>query len=422
MPILKSLHKLDHSQILDENDGSRLASEAVTQSTVPQPTSRRVVLLTEIIAPYRIPVFNALAQNQAVNLHVIFLSETDATQRAWHIQKDEIFFSYEILPSWRRRIRDYNVLLNRGISAALNRAAPHVVLCGGYNYLASWQALAWARRNRVPVLLWCESTAQDRRNRYRLTELLKRQFLSQCTGFVASGQSASNYLQSLGFPRQRILLAPDAVDNDFFEKASAVARTNEREHRRRLGLPEHFFLFVGRLVKEKGVFDLLEAYARLQPEIRASFGLVFAGNGKEQVALTKRAAQRGCGRQVQCVGFAQREELALYYALADALVLPTHSDPWGLVVNEAMACGLPIIVSEVAGCAADLVEDGWNGRVFPARDVGKLSQAMYLLARRPELRLRMGKNSRERIRNFAPQACAFGLAAAAQAFGPGPGA
>ncbi len=70
-------------------------------------------------------------------------------------------------------------------------------------------------------------------------------------------------------------------------------------------------------------------------------------------------------------GFAQREDLAGLYALAEALVLPTHSDPWGLVVNEAMACGLPIIVSSVAGCAADLVEDGWNGYVVPPRDVEK---------------------------------------------------
>jgi 1,2-diacylglycerol 3-alpha-glucosyltransferase len=361
-------------------------------------------------------VFNALAQHEAVNLHVIFLSETDSTQRDWRIYKEEIRFSYEVLPAWRRRIGDYNILLNRRLWPALNGAEPAVVICGGYNYLASWQALLWARRKRVPLVLWSESTAQDQRSRYALLKLLKLKFLRACTGFVASGNSARHYLQRLGFSQQRIVVAPDAVDNYFFERASAAARKNEADHRHRLGLPAHFFLFVGRMVYEKGVFDLLQAYARLEPEVRASFGLIFAGTGKAQSALLRQAGRLGCAGEVQCVGFAQREELAAYYALADALILPTHSDPWGLVVNEAMACGLPIVVSEVAGCASDLVQDGWNGCVFRARDVDQLAAAMNLLAQKPELRRSMGHNSRERIRNYSPELCASGLATAAEAF------
>jgi len=95
------------------------------------------------------------------------------------------------------------------------------------------------------------------------------------------------------------------------------------------------------------------------------------------------------------------------------LVLPTHSEVWGLVVNEAMACGLPIIVSSVAGCVADLVEDGWNGYVVPPGDSEKLSVAINSLVRQPEQRQRMRARSSERIRNYSPEACADGLAAAA---------
>jgi glycosyltransferase involved in cell wall biosynthesis len=112
-------------------------------------------------------------------------------------------------------------------------------------------------------------------------------------------------------------------------------------------------------------------------------------------------------------GFAQREDLAGLYALAEALVLPTHSDPWGLVVNEAMACGLPIIVSNVAGCSVDLVEDGWNGYVVPPRDSEKLRVAIDSLIREPDLKAWMSVRSLERIRNYSPEACADGLAAAA---------
>jgi glycosyltransferase involved in cell wall biosynthesis len=100
-------------------------------------------------------------------------------------------------------------------------------------------------------------------------------------------------------------------------------------------------------------------------------------------------------------------------------VLPTHSDPWGLVVNEAMACGLPIIVSSVAGCSTDLVDDSWNGYVVPPRDSEKLSVAINSLLRQPELRQQMSAHSLERIRSYSPEACADGLAAAAISSGTG---
>ena len=101
----------------------------------------KLVLLTEIIAPYRIPVFNCLAEIDDIDLHVIFLAETDPTQRQWLVYKDEIRFSYEVLPSWRRRFGRHNVLLNRKLRPALQRARPDVIVCGGYNYLAAWECL-----------------------------------------------------------------------------------------------------------------------------------------------------------------------------------------------------------------------------------------------------------------------------------------
>jgi len=123
--------------------------------------SRRVVIITEIIAPYRIPVFNALARQDGIHLHVIFLSRTDASMRQWRVYEDEIKFSYEVLPSWRKRIGKYNLLLNQNVVTALRNAGPDVIVCGGYNYLASWQAMHWANRNGVQFLLWSESTARD---------------------------------------------------------------------------------------------------------------------------------------------------------------------------------------------------------------------------------------------------------------------
>ena len=380
--------------------------------------TRKTVILTEIIAPYRIPVFNALARRAGLDLHVIFLSETDPSLRQWRVYKDEIRFSYEVLPSWRFSIGHSDFVLNARLSASLKRFSPQAIICGGYNYVASWQALMWARRRGARFALWSESNAQDARALRKPVEFLKTRFLKRCDGFVVPGKSAFEYLSSLGAPAERIFIAPNAVDNTYFAAQAENTRAHATECREKLNLPSRFILFVGRLVPEKGVFDLLEAYAKLESNLRSEVGLVFAGDGVSREELAQRAKRISPGT-ICFPGFAQREDLAGLYGLAETLVLPTHSDPWGLVVNEAMACGLPIIVSSVAGCSADLVEDGWNGYVVPPRDAEKLSVAINSLVRQPELNLRMGAHSSERIRNYSPEACADGLAAAAMSAGTG---
>ncbi len=155
---------------------------------------RRLVILTEIISPYRIPLFNALARNGEVDLHVIFLAETDPTLRQWHVYRNEIQFSYQVLPSWRQRFGRHNLLLNRGVARALGASAPNVILCGGYNYVASWQALRWARAHKVPFVLWSESNAKDLRRGHAVVEFLKSSFLRKCSGFVVPGLAAQEYL------------------------------------------------------------------------------------------------------------------------------------------------------------------------------------------------------------------------------------
>jgi glycosyltransferase involved in cell wall biosynthesis len=373
--------------------------------------NRRVVIITEIIAPYRIPVFNALARHKGIDLHVIFLAENDPTQRQWLVYKHEIRFSYQVLPSWRRRVGRHSFLLNWGAEKALRRASPDFIICGGYNYVASWQSMIWARRNGVPFSLWAESTTRDFRSRYTLIEVLKTRFLRHCDAFVVPGKSSAEYLRDHGVPQNLISTAPNAVDTQFFAQRAEVIRRDGARHREALRLPARFFLFAGRLIPEKGVFDLLRAYGALAPEIRKDVGLVFVGDGPARSALLQRAAATNPG-SIQLVGFAQQEQLAAYYALADVFVFPSYTDPWGLVVNEAMACGLPVISSVAPGCVPDLVESGWNGRIFPAGDVGLLACALDELARDAELRSLMGRRSRKRIGQYSPEAWAAGMARA----------
>ncbi len=377
---------------------------------------RRLVLLTEIISPYRIPVFNALAQSEEIDLHVIFLAETDSALRQWAVYKNEIRFSYQVLPAWRLGLRRHTLLLNWGLRAALRGASPDVIICGGYNYPASWQSQWWARSRGVPFLVWVESTAKDLRGGSPLIESLKVKFMKRCDAYVAAGKSSLEYIRTFGVSRERIYTAPDAVDIDFFAQRADAVRKDPGPHRVALRLPSRFFLSVGRIVPEKGVFDLLEAYGKLAPQLRSEVGLVFVGAGAARPELERRAAAIAPG-SIHFAGFAQREQLARYYALAETFVFPTHTDPWGLVVNEAMACGLPIISTSEAGCTADLVQDHWNGRVVPAGNANELALAMEELAACADLRVLMGRRSRERIQQYSPEACAAGFVDAAVSCG-----
>jgi glycosyltransferase involved in cell wall biosynthesis len=370
----------------------------------------RLVIITEIIAPYRIPVFNVLAQHPEIDLRVIFLATTDPSIRQWRVYAEEIKFSYDVLPSWRAKLKKYNLLLNQKVVDALLWAKPDTIICGGYNYLASWQALRWAKRNYVSFLLWCESTANDYRAGYRVVELLKKIFFDKCDACIVPGTAAEEYAGQMGVSREHIFIAPNAVDNDLFASRANDARQNAPRLKTDFNLPARYFLFAGRLVKSKGVFELLQAYGSLNENLRSQIGLVFAGDGSLRAEL-QCIATSICPGNVRFAGFVQRDELASYYALADCLVFPTHSDPWGLVANEAMACGLPVICGQSAGCAADLVKS--NGRLIDSRNVDQLAHAMEELATDAELRRQMSHESLKIIRNYSPEICAAGIARAA---------
>jgi glycosyltransferase involved in cell wall biosynthesis len=372
----------------------------------------RVALLTEIISPYRIPVFNALARLKGIELHVIFLAETDPTQRDWLVYKDEIEFSYEVLPAWRWRWGGWHILVNRGMWSALGRCRPNSILCGGYNHPAFWEALTWTKFHSAHFAAWIESTSLDQRHPSVLSKFFKQMFIRNCVSFAVPGKSSADYVRSMGAPAERIHTAPNAVDIRRFATLARLVREREQQCRAELVLPRRYFLYAGRIVPEKGVFQLLEAYTRLAPELRSQVGLVFVGEGTARNELMKNAANINPGTVV-FPGFAQRDQLAAFYALAEVLVFPTLSDPWGLVVNEAMACGLPIIATDVAGCTADLVHDRENGYVIPVANVGELADAMAAVARDPQMASRMGECSARLIESFSPESCAAGLARAA---------
>jgi len=266
-------------------------------------------------------------------------------------------------------------------------------------------------------------------------------------GFVA-GEPQRRYFASLGLPPEKIFTGYDAVDNDFFASKSAEIRSRQSEFRKQYQLPENYFLSLGRFVPKKNLSVLIQAYRKvldLNPDCRTH--LVMVGSGEEEpklrtlcqelklpiydkTALECRTQKAGSGQEVPGVhfyGFRQIDENPVFYALADAFVLPSLWEEWGLVVNEAMASGLPMVVSQAAGCAEDLLSTGWpgspdiltiersgrwprldhfirqNGFVFDPESVESLAHALLVLWSNPILRRVMGQNSRNRVDQFSCQ-------------------
>jgi glycosyltransferase involved in cell wall biosynthesis len=346
----------------------------------------KVGLLTEIPAPYRIPLFNALAER--VELRVMFLSERDPRRGFYELHRDEWRFDHRVLrgPQLRRGGRWF--VLNRGVVRELRSFRPDAVAVGGWNQPAFWLALAYCRLRRIPLLVWIESTARDARSEARPLALARAAMVRGASGAYVPGTASAEYARSLGV--ELVQIAPNAVDASIFEQA-AVDRS---------GRPGCSFLYAGRLDPEKGLDTLLAAF-RDVPGV-----LVLVGGGSDEASLRAAADER-----VRFEGPKDRDDLVAYYRDADVFVLPSHSEPWGMVLNEAAAAGLPLVATEEAGASHDLI-DG-NGLRVPAGDVDALRDAMSRLAADPELRAEYGARSREVARRFVPDAWADGVATAA---------
>jgi glycosyltransferase involved in cell wall biosynthesis len=290
------------------------------------------------------------------------------------------------------------IVLSRGVGAELAGFRPDAVGVGGWNQPAFWQASAYCRRHRVPLLVWVESTARDARSESRPLELAKRTLIRRAAGFFVPGRASADYVRSFGVPEERIALAPNAVDAEIFGRAAVDRRGREN----------CTFLYAGRLDEEKGLDVLLRAFARAPGE------LILAGSGSEESRLRALADER-----VRFLGPLDRDELPAVYAQADVFVLPSRSEPWGMVLNEAAAAGLPLVATDGVGAAHDLVEDGVNGFRVPVGDEAALATALTRLAVDEPFRLAAGARSSELAVRFTPEAWADGVAGLARRLAPG---
>ena len=284
----------------------------------------------------------------------------------------------------------------------LEELQPDVIFIYGYSLKIMRQAKSWARQHHVAVALISDSNGFDKK-RYGISEFLKSLYISGLDAAFVGGTSSASYLQKLGMPKERLTFGYDVIDNDFFSERAKFNRLTVEQIRQKWALPENYFLFVGRLIKEKNLERFIEAYAIYAKSQENPWSLVICGDGPERPELQNFVSglPKKTTKHILFYGHVNQSEIIDFYSCASCLVLPSVSETWGLVVNEAMACGLPVIVSNHCGCAADLTVNQFNGWCFEPTDCNRLIELMIEMSSlNPAERVEMSLHSQEIISHW----------------------
>jgi glycosyltransferase involved in cell wall biosynthesis len=431
---------------------------------------KHVAVLFSRLGPYHFARLKAAAARLRVT--AVEFSDIDTTY-AWDLVKGQQGFERLTLFSGVSVESQSAARILEVVDRTLDRLSPAAVAIPGWYDRCAFAALRWCAVHAVPAIVMSETTAWDT-ERKPWRESVKKKIVRLCTAALAGGRAHADYLAQLGMPRDRIFLGYDVVDNDYFAGKAEEERRAEREERRGkgggrggergvrsdYGLPKQYFLASARFVEKKNLARLIEAYAQYRKksedsrgkmgeggpqdhgttglrtpesensEIRSSlsrspvvsgpvvsssvvsspWSLVLLGDGPLKSALCHLISDLGLDDSVLLPGFKQYNELPTYYGLASAFIHASTVEQWGLVVNEAMASGLPVLVSNRCGCAADLVREGVNGFTFDPYNVEQLAQVMMKVATFNFPLSDFGASSRQIIAAWGASAFGEGLA------------
>jgi glycosyltransferase involved in cell wall biosynthesis len=324
--------------------------------------------------------------------------------------------------------------LRRAFRSALEQANPDVVAVNGWNNFGSLAAADSCVRLGIPIVVMSESNRHDEPRTW-WKETVKRRIVDLYSAALVGGQCHIEYLIDLGMPRDRIFTGYDVIDNAYFARRAREIRDSHLrggyggqttfEIQKKYGLPENYFLASARFIEKKNLPSLIRAYAEYRSSAFAKatadkevssgdspWDLVLLGDGPLRETLNAQLSTLNLHTHVHLPGFKQYDELPVYYALAKAFVHASATEQWGLVVNEAIASGLPVIVSDRCGCAPELVED--NGFTFdPLKEDELAARLLEMASLSYEERKQLGQASYAIAANFAPERFGEGLEQAA---------
>jgi len=414
-------------------EGFSLAIEAVQppgETSVPGP--RKLAVVWAQFGPYHVARLAALDRLSPPHWKVIGIEMAGLTTTYEWMRPAATGFKHRCLFPDAIAEQVDPVAIYRAALATFREERIDAVCVPSYWPLSSLAILLAAKCHGAATIMMNDSyagTAKADGVEGWFKRLLVRSFDS---AFIA-GRLSKEYFSAIGLGEDRIFTGYDAIDNEYFIRTSDRAREQADFVRRRIRLPERYFLNVGRMVTKKNLTTLVDAYARFLGgnEDGGHPRLVLVGSGELEETIRRHCVRRGlqvsdCRNLLYLIddvpqgdvlfyGFRQVEELPVFYALAEAFILPSIEEEWGLVVNEAMASGLPVLVSSRAGCCPDLVEHGVNGFAFDPDSAEELAGFMKRIADDPSLREAMGARSRELIQSFSCENFARNCLRAAEA-------
>lgn len=322
----------------------------------------RLTLLSNTAAPYRVPQWNALGE--LCDFQVVVLRK-QASMRNWKIDQDDIRVPVLSVENRQLILKRMELRVNLSYWAAARLVAqtnPDVVVIGGWDSPAYWAVLGWARRHRVPAVLWCETNGLSSRTAGRWAiDRLRRYFVGSCKAFYVPSEFTVRYLENLGADRENIVLGRNSCD---------VAKFPSCE---RIGGGGPVLLFVGQLIERKGVRQMMRALELLD---NIPWRLRIAGTGPLEAAVREWAADLKRSAKVEFLGYVQQAEMSRVFRGADILLFPSILDPYPLVIVEALFNGLYIIGSDRCAVSHDMLQSGVTGDIISPDDSEKFASAV----------------------------------------------
>jgi len=367
--------------------------------------------------PYHIARLNAAHDHLlSYNIQVtgMEIASQDETYR-WSISENESRFDHRVVFPHKVVEKIRCVEIYRGVFSALGEIRPDVIAVNGYSTSDAWAIFLWSKLNRRKTILMMDSKADDG-PRLFVKEILKKTFIRNYDASICGGQLHKSYLVQLGMNMDKIFMGYDVVDNNYFYQQAAIIRKDPSNYHNLPGLDSSTpcFLASSRLIPRKNIAGLLDSYRIYQELVAQSeqsgipWRLVILGDGAERKNLEiKINAEALSG--VTLAGHREIGELPAYYAHSSVFIHPALNDQWGLVVNEAMASGLPVLVSKRCGCVPELVRSAENGFVFDPENTRELAELMFYVSSHQINLGAMGQSSLEIISEWGTERFAKGI-------------
>lgn len=395
-----------------------MGRERVGQAEVVADRGRRVKvgLLVSHPIQYFVPVYRELARTPGIDLTVIY--RTRMGVEPYHDRGFDRVVKWDVplTDGYRHCFLSEKKALDgfeAGIVGTVIRSRFDVLVVHGYDQLTNLVAILVAKLAGTRVVIRGDTRLQ----RHHLAapawkRVLKRMLFKVFDGFLTIGTLNREYYAHFGAKSERLFFAPFCVDNSAFALAGRDRERARRQCRTALGVSEDavVVLFASKLIARKRAADLIQAFAELEQR-RPCAWLVIAGAGDEEVALKALATSMDLQR-VRFAGFQNQSALPSLYAASDVFVLPSEAEPWGLVLNEVMAAGLPVVVSDEVGAYPDLVARRGTGAVYPCGDLAALSSALDSLLQSEQKRCEMGRRAEALIGEWDVKACVSGIVSA----------